>query len=165
MAEMIIRNARTSDLPFILAQFNEAILHTTAVYEYEPFTPEYINKWFQEKIEAGYPIIVAEQDHQLLGFASYGQFRQRCAYKSTVEHSVYVDAAFQGKGIGKKLLLELIEIAGKNEVHVMIGGIDAENQHSIDFHQRLGFEECGRIRQVAFKFGRWLDLVFMQKLI
>lgn len=162
---MIIRPATLTDLQFILNQFNEAILHTTAVYEYEPFTQEYINQWYQEKTTSGFPVIVAENEGILKGFASYGTFRQRCAYKTTVEHSVYVASEFQGMGIGKMLLLELIQIASKQGIHVMIGGIDAENQHSIDFHKSLGFEECGHIKEVAFKFGRWLDLVFVQKLI
>ncbi|MBL0316942.1 MAG: N-acetyltransferase [Flavobacteriales bacterium] len=153
------------DLPFILAQYNHAIEFTTAVYEYELFTVEYINKWFNDKKTTSYPVIIAEIDGTAVGFATYGQFRQRCAYKSTVEHSLYVAGEFQGKGIGKKMLQELMEIARANDVHVMIGGIDAENVNSISFHLGLGFVECGRIKEVAYKFDRWLDLVFVQKIL
>lgn len=162
---MIIRPATETDLPFILEQYNYAIEYTTAVYEYELFTIEYINKWFNDKKTTSYPVIIAEIDGTAVGFATYGQFRQRCAYKSTVEHSLYVAREFQGRGIGKKLLQALMEIALTNDVHVMIGGIDAENENSISFHLGLGFVECGRIREVAFKFDRWLDLVFVQKIL
>lgn len=160
---MIIRPATETDLSFILEQYNYAIEYTTAVYEYELFTTEYIDKWFNDKKTASYPVIIAEIDGTAVGFATYGQFRQRCAYKSTVEHSLYVAGEFQEKGIGKKMLLALMEIARANDVHVMIGGIDAENVNSISFHLGLGFVECGRIKEVHISSTDGLILYSLQK--
>jgi phosphinothricin acetyltransferase len=150
----------------VLAIFNDAILHSTALYEDEPRTMDVIRAWFDAKARGGFPIIAAEADDgTLLGFATYGTFRDRPGYRYTVEHSVYVDARFQRRGIGRRLLEELIALARTNGLHVMIGGIDAENAASIALHEQLGFFACGIVRQAGFKFGRWLDLAFYQLIL
>jgi phosphinothricin acetyltransferase len=100
-----------------------------------------------------------------LGFGSYGMFRERPAYKYTVEHSIYVDTRFRGQGIGRRLLEAVIEAAGKQDYHVMVGGIDASNTLSIKLHESLGFTHCGTVQQAGFKFGRWLDLALYQKIL
>ncbi|MEO1340658.1 MAG: N-acetyltransferase family protein [Cyanobacteria bacterium J06635_13] len=150
----------------ILDIFNQAIATSTALYDYEPRTLRAIKNWFEVKAEFSYPVLGME-DHQgiLRGFASYGTFRNYAANKYTVEHSVYVDSEFRDQGIGSKLLVELIRCAQQQNYHTMIGAIDAENVVSIRLHQSLGFSRCGRIEQVGFKFGRWLDLEFYQLIL
>jgi L-amino acid N-acyltransferase YncA len=147
----------------ILAIFNEAIVNSTALYDYKPRAPDSMKTWFAVKRSQGFPVIGVEDDAgELLGFASYGTFRAWPAYKYTVEHSIYVRSDRRGAGLGRRLLQALIAAAGDHDVHVMVGGIDAENTASIALHEQLGFKHAGTIRQAAFKFGRWLDLAFYQ---
>jgi len=147
----------------ILAIFNEAIEHSTALYDYRARTPAMMEAWFDAKERAGYPVIgVIDDADQLLGFGSYGPFRAWPAYKYTLEHSLYVERSHRGQGIGRLLLTELIAAAKRQDIHTLIGGIDSQNAASIALHRRLGFEQCAHIRQVGFKFGRWLDLQFYQ---
>ena len=150
----------------ILAIFNEAIVNSTALYDYKLRTPADMAAWFDGKARKDYPVIGMESgDGELMGFASYGQFRERPAYKYTVEHSVYVDTRFRGQGVGRALLKAVIEAAGKQDYHVMVGGIDAANAVSIKLHESLGFTPCGIVQQAGFKFGRWLDLAFYQLIL
>ena len=124
---------------------------------------ESMTAWFRTKTDGGFPVIGAEDDAGvLLGFASYGTFRAHAAYKYTVEHSVYVAAAHRGRGVGLVLMRELIENARRRGYHVLVGGIDATNDVSIALHRKLGFTPSGIVREVGFKFGRWLDLAFYQ---
>jgi len=147
----------------ILDIYNDAIANTTAVYEYQLFQPEKIRTWFADKRTGKYPVIgAADEAGNLLGFASYGVFRARPAYKYSVEHSVYVHKGHRGKGVGRELLKRIIAAAQAQDYHVMIGGIDAENLASIELHKQFGFVHAGTITQAGFKFGRWLDLVFYQ---
>lgn len=150
----------------ILAIFNEAIANSTALYDYKPRTPESMVAWFATKRAHGFPVIGLEDDSdKLLGFASYGTFRAFPAYKYTVEHSVYVEAGHRGAGLGRTLLEAIIDEAAARDVHVMVGAIDAANAGSIGLHQRLGFEHAGTVRQAGFKFGRWLDVAFYQRIL
>jgi phosphinothricin acetyltransferase len=150
----------------ILAIFNEAIANSTALYDYQLRTPADMTLWFEAKARKNYPVIGVENDAgELMGFASYGQFRERPAYKYTVEHSVYVDTRFRGQGVGRVLLKELIEAARRQDFHVLVGGIDASNAVSIKLHESLGFTHCGTVQQSGFKFGRWLDLALYQLIL
>ncbi|MEN4917607.1 N-acetyltransferase family protein [Achromobacter spanius] len=147
----------------ILAIFNDAIATSTALYDYKPRPREAMQGWFQAKQQGGFPVVGLENEAgELMAFASYGTFRAWPAYKYSVEHSVYVDARFRGRGLGEALMCELIGRARANGVHVVIGGIDATNQGSIRLHEKLGFQHAGTIREAGFKFGRWLDLAFYQ---
>jgi phosphinothricin acetyltransferase len=146
--------------------FNEAIANSTALYDYKPRSAEVIQAWFEAKAKGRFPVIGAVGDNgEFMGFASYGTFRAFPAYKYTVEHSVYVDSRFRGRGVGRRLLEEIIKAACGQDYHVMVGGIDAANTVSIALHERLGFKHCGTIRQAGFKFGRWLDLAFYQLIL
>lgn len=150
----------------ILEIFNQAIATSTALYDYQPRTLATIQTWFEVKTKNNYPIIGIESDRgSLMGFASYGTFRSWAAYKYSIEHSVYVDSPYRGRGIGKKLLQELIKVAQQQNYHMMIGGIDAENHVSIKLHQSMGFQHCGTIKHAGYKFGRWLDLEFYQLIL
>jgi len=150
----------------ILVIFNEAIVTSTALYDYRPRAPESMVGWFKAKEAGHFPVIGCVDDAgQLLGFASYGTFRAWPAYKYSVEHSVYVHKDHRGRGIGVALMERLLAEAEAREVHVVIGGIDAANATSIALHEKLGFTHAGTIRQAGFKFGRWLDLAFYQKVL
>ncbi|KAF2513916.1 GNAT family N-acetyltransferase [Flavobacterium foetidum] len=162
---IILRQASENDLQKILEIVNYSILHTTANYSYEIQTIEVQKKWFDDKKAKNLPVVVAEMDGEVVGFGSYGQFREKIGYQYTVEHSVYVVDNIIGKGIGSKLLTELIRLAKEQGYHVMIGAIDADNEGSIAFHEKFGFVATGTIREVGYKFDHWLDLVFMQLIL
>jgi L-amino acid N-acyltransferase len=150
----------------VLAILNEAIENSTALYDYRARTPAMMDAWYDAKEKARYPVIgVIDDADELLGFGSYGPFRAWPAYKYSVEHSLYVERAHRGQGIGRLLLAELIAAATRQDYHTLIGGIDAQNAASIALHRRLGFEPCGHIRHAGFKFNRWLDLTLHQLLL
>lgn len=150
----------------ILDIFNDAILHSTALYDYQARTMDNMVSWFNNKEAGNYPVIGIESESgELMGFASYGSFRAYPANKYTLEHSVYVANAHRGKGIASLLMQRLIELAQEQNYHTLIGSIDASNQPSIALHEKLGFTHAGTIRHAGFKFGDWLDLAFYQLLL
>lgn len=159
---MHIRTATKGDLPAILEIYNQVLLTSTAIYDDQPSSLEERLDWFEGRVQQGFPVLVAEEGGAVVGFASYGPWRGRWGYRFTVEHSVHVDARHRGAGVGGALLAALIELAKEAGLHVMVGGIDAENLNSIRFHARFGFEQVGHAKEVARKFDRWLDLVTMQ---
>ncbi len=161
----MVRCTRKQHGAAILDIFNDAIAHTTALYEYKPRSAGTIRTWFADKEAGDFPVIGAEQAGVLVGFATYGTFRPRAAYKYTVEHSVYVHKDHRGRGFGLGLMQELIKAAREQQYHVLIGGIDVSNTGSIILHERLGFTLSGTLPQVAYKFGRWLDLGFYQLIL
>ena len=150
----------------ILDIFNHAILNSTALYDYKPRELSSMVAWFATKRSNGFPVIGVEDDAgRLLGFASYGTFRAFAAFKYSVEHSIYIHHEHRGKGLGEQLLTRLIEEAIARDVHILVGGIDLSNTGSIALHEKLGFEASGVIKQAGYKFGRWLDLAFYQKIL
>jgi len=164
--EFNIRPCSEDQLPEIMAIFNEAILHSTALYDYNPRTMEVMLSWWSDKQKGNYPVIgIFNPANLLLGFATYGSFRIRPAYKYTVEHSVYVRADQRGKGLGTLLLKEIVKKAKEQDYHVLIGGIDASNKESIMLHEKEGFTFCGILHQTGYKFGRWLDLAFYELIL
>ena len=145
----------------ILAILNDAIVNSTALYDYVPRPPEAMVSWFATKRANGFPVVgVIDDSGTLMGFASWGTFRAFPAYKYTMEHSVYVHPEHRGKGLGKILMQELITRARLANVHTLVGCIDASNAGSIHLHQSLGFTHAGTFKEVGFKFGRWLDVAF-----
>ena len=150
----------------ILDIFNEAIANSTALYDYKARTSESMVGWFEAKNKGRYPVIGIEDDAgTLVGFGSYGAFRAWPAYKYTVEHSIYIESRFRGQGHGRTLLEALVAAATQQDYHVMVGGIDASNAVSIKLHESLGFTHSGTVKQAGFKFGRWLDLAFYQRIL
>ncbi|MGF1689205.1 N-acetyltransferase family protein [Photobacterium japonica] len=147
----------------MLAIFNEAIAHSTALYEYEPRTLAVMENWFHGKTKGDFPVVGAfDQQGKLMGFASYGRFREQPAFQFTVENSIYLDAKYRGKGVATELMKTLIVLAQHQGYQTMVGAIDLENIASLRLHQKFGFEEAGIIKQAGFKFDRWLDLAFYQ---
>jgi L-amino acid N-acyltransferase YncA len=149
--------------PQVLAILNDAIVTSTALFDYVPRPAASMVAWFDSRQANGFPVIgVEDAQGQLLGFASLGTFRAWPAYKYTVEHSVYVHRDHRGKGLGRVLLQEVIAAARARDFHVLVGGIEATNTASIALHISLGFSHAGTIAHAGFKFGRWLDLCFYQ---
>ncbi|CAM2943446.1 GNAT family N-acetyltransferase [Flavobacterium frigoris] len=163
--EIKIRPYQAEDTQAILDIINYNILNSTALYDYNVRSYEQQKTILDDKINKGFPVIVAELDGAVTGFGMYSEFRFREAYKYTVEHSVYVNNDFHGKGIGKILLQELIILAKKQGLHTMVAVIDAENQSSVVFHEKFGFTTAGMIKESGFKFDRWLHSVFMQLIL
>ncbi len=160
--DVVLCNYETHATP-ILDILNEAIVSSTALFDYRPREPASMVEWFRAKKAHGFPVLGAiGSGGELLGFATYGTFRAFPAYKYTVEHSVYVHKDHRRKGIGRELLTRLIAAAEQQSLHVMVAGIDAANAASIALHAELGFTCAGTIHHAGFKFGRWLDLVFYE---
>jgi phosphinothricin acetyltransferase len=160
-----IRDAADADLPGLLLIYNDVIATSTAVFSTDPVTLEERRQWWRARVTLGYPVLVARDESGVVGFATFGDFRAWPGYRHTVEHSVHVRADRRGQGIGSRLIEALLPIAAACGKHVMIAGVDAANTGSIRLHERLGFERVGYLHQVGCKFGRWLDLVFLQKLL
>jgi L-amino acid N-acyltransferase YncA len=163
--DVVIREAQEADLSDLLAIYNDAVLTTTAVYDYSERTAEQQSAWFKAKRDQGLPVLVAENGGDAVGFASYGPFRPWPAYLHSVENSLYVAADWRGRGIGSLLLPALIQRATDRGLHAMIAGIDAANEASLRLHAKFGFEPVGRFREVGWKFERWLDLAFLQRML
>ncbi len=159
---IMIRPMIMEDLASVLEIYNDAILNTTFVYRLEPESLEEKKKWFLDNEKENNPMLVYEEDGNVIGFATYKKFRPSDGYKYTMEHSVYVSSKHQGKGIGKKLLQTLIEEAKNREVRTLIAVIDSENIGSIKFHEQFGFCFAGKLKNVGYKFGKWLDTVYYQ---
>lgn len=160
---MIIRDATPDDLPAVRDIYNDAVANTTAIWNETIVDLENRMKWFSDRQKSGYPVLVAiAGDGTVAGYASFGDWRAFDGYRHTVEHSVYVEKNQRGGGIGKALMLALIERATALGKHVMVAGIEAGNTGSIRLHEKLGFTITGEMKEVGTKFGRWLDLTFMQ---
>ena len=162
---MTIRYATLTDIPQILAIYNHAVLTSTASYDIEPHTFAMRLAWFADKERNGQPVFVIEDEDGVAGFGTYGPFREKIGYRFTVEHSIYIAEGKRGMGMGKLLLQKLIDSATESGYHVMIAGIDSSNELSLKFHRSFGFEEVAHFREVGHKFGQWLDVIFLQKML
>ena len=160
---LIVRDATLEDAADVLAIYNFAALNTTAVWTDGAVDLESRRAWILARQQAGYPVLVAMKGRDVVGFASFGDFRPWPGYRHTVENSVYIDERHHRAGIGRSLVAALIERATALNKHTMIAAIEAANTASIGLHASLGFAEVGRMPEVGCKFGRWLDLVLMQK--
>jgi len=160
-----IRKATEHDLAQMLAIYNEIIANTTAVFQYDLHTLDMRIEWFAQKHKEGFPVFVAEENNEVVGFSTIGAFRNWQAYKYSVENSVYVKSDMRGKGIGKLLLQATINAAKEMKMHTIIAGIDASNETSIAMHKQFGFVEVAYFKEVGYKFDRWLDLNFLQLMV
>ncbi|MEL6894095.1 MAG: N-acetyltransferase family protein [Actinomycetota bacterium] len=165
---MIIRDAVDADMARCRDLYNALIESTTVAWTEQPQTLRQRRAWFRHQQRDRYPVLVAEDPTGVVGFAAYGSFRGSGTwpgYRYTVEHTIHVDRDRWGRGVGRSLMEALVARAQLSEVHVMVGAVDADNLESIRFHERLGFVEVARMPEVGHKFGRWLDLVLMQRII
>lgn len=163
--DMRIRDAAPADLTEITRILNRAVRETTAVWYDAPRSKDQMEAWFETRTRRGFPVLVAEDETGVVGYASYGPFRPHDGFKTTVEHSIYVTPGAQGRGIGSRLLEALVARAVAQGLHVMVGGLEAGNAASLALHARHGFVETGRMPEIGAKFGRRLTLVFMQRLL
>jgi phosphinothricin acetyltransferase len=160
---LLIRDARETDLPEILAIHNTAIAETTAIWDTEPVDLDERLAWWRDRTTAGYPVLVADLDGAVAGYAGYGRWRPKSGYRFSVENSVYVAERFQRRGVATALLTELLARARRSgAVHTMIAAIESSNTGSIALHQRFGFRVVGVLPHVGYKFGEWMDLTMMQ---
>ncbi|MCX5517816.1 GNAT family N-acetyltransferase [Kaistia defluvii] len=158
-----IRPATEADLPAILAIYNDAVVNTAAIWNDDIVDLDNRVAWFRTRTGQGFPVLVAAEDDRVLGYASYGDFRAFQGYRFTVENSIYVASAARGKGAGSALLAALVDAARAQGKHMMVAGIEAGNDVSLRLHAKQGFVETARMPELGFKFGRYLDLVFLQK--
>jgi len=162
---IIVRDAVEGDLPAVLEIYNHAIVNETSVWNDDVVDLANRIAWWRKRTSDGFPVFVADLDGNVVGYGTFGEFRHNQGYRFTVEHSIYVTSSVQRRGVGSVLLTRLIAEARSTNRHAIVGGIASDNIASIALHQRFGFVETGRMPQVGFKFGRWLDLVLMQKLL
>jgi L-amino acid N-acyltransferase YncA len=163
---VIIRDAQEADLAGIRDIYNDAVANTTAIWNNYAVDLDNRRAWLAERTALGFPVLVAvDAEENVLGYSSYGTWRAFDGFRQTVEHSVYVRSDLRGQGLGPKLMQALIERARESGLHVMVAAIESGNAASIRLHERLGFVTTGQMPQVGQKFGRWLDLTFMQLLL
>lgn len=155
-----IRTATISDLPDILYIINHSITTSTADYRYDTISMEELEQWYNQ-----HPVFVATMNNLVVGYATYSQFRERIGFQYSVEHSIYCHHDYQGKGIGRLLMNELIAYAKEQKIHTMVACIDSDNTNSIAFHKKLGFQLAGQMKEVGYKFGRYLDMTLMQLML
>lgn len=166
MEEIEIISANESHLHEIQYIMNDAVLHTTAIYDYHERDEAYMKQWFSNKLIQQMPVLVAvNKEQHVLGYGSFGVFRPFDGFQFCVENSLYVHPQHQGKSIGKLLLAALIQAAEQKSFHTMVAVIDAENEKSVALHEKFGFSVAGKLNQAGFKFQKWLDLLFMQKML
>ncbi|WP_087722186.1 GNAT family N-acetyltransferase [Pandoraea sp. PE-S2T-3] len=157
-----VRDATDSDLAVIRDIYNDAVEHTTAIWNEIVVDLDNRREWLTARLAKGFPVIVAQRGDDVLGYASYGDWRAFDGYRHTVEHSIYIHQNARGGGVGEALMRALIERARAANIHVMIASIEAQNAPSIRLHEKLGFRTVGVFSEVGTKFGRWLDLTCME---
>lgn len=160
-----MRAAKREDCAAILEIYNDAVVKTTATYDYEPRTLEHRQQWFDEHEHCGFPVFVAEENGRVIGWSALGSYHDRAGYRFTLQNAVYVAESARGKGVGKALMAPLVDWARTMQFRAVIAVIDADNAASINLHAKFGFVEVGRFPKVGFKFGRWLDVAYMELLL
>ncbi len=159
---MTIRPLQHADIEAVTEIYNEVLIHTTAIFRDTPASPQEREEWWKAQCEKGYPVMVAEEDGKILGFGSFGDFRSWPGYRFTVEATIHLCPEARRRGIGSVLLRELIAHARSLGKHMLVAGVDADNTASLNFLAKMGFEETAHMREVGYKFGRYLDLIFLQ---
>ena len=165
MTDTVIRAATSDDLKAITEIYNDAVLTTTATWDDAPVSLQNRRSWLAAHTHHPYVTLVAEESGTVVGFAAYGMFREKAGWSLTAEHSLYLAPAARGRGIGSRLLAALVEAAEERGIHTLIGVLSADNEASMALHRRLSFVETARMPQVGKKFGRWLDAVFVERIL
>jgi phosphinothricin acetyltransferase len=159
---MVITDAVEADLPKITEIYNDVIRTSTAIFSDTPVTVEDRVAWWKARVAQGYPVLVAKDENGIAGFATFGDFRAWPGYRFTVEGTIHIDGTARRRGVGAALLKVLMQRARTAGKHVMVAGVDSANVASLGFLEGNGFERVGHLREVGHKFGRFLDLVFLQ---
>lgn len=160
-----VRGARSDDLPAIVSIYNHYVEHSTCTFALEPMTEAASVEWFQGRDPARHPVTVALRSGGIVGWGALSRWKDRAGYARTVEASVYVHPDLHRRGIGSTLLSDLIDRARSLGHRTIVGGACAEHRGSLELQRKLGFEEVGRMRDVGYKFGRWLDVVHTQLML
>lgn len=158
----VIRDATEADLPAIMEIYNDAVANTTAIWNETQVDLANRAAWFEARRQRNFPVLVAEVEGQIAGYASYGDWRAFDGFRHSVEHSVYIHKDRRGAGLGRHLMTALIGRAGERGIHVMVACVEAGNAASIRLHESLGFRNVGTFSEVGTKFGRWLDLTCLE---
>ncbi len=161
--DFVIRDASLDDLDAINAIYNECVLNTTATFHERPVARDERLAWWRE-LEGRFPVLVAESEGKLIGWANIGEYSDRCAYRFTLASSVYLSPEARGCGLGLAIMTELLARVPTGEYHSVLAIASAESEASLRLHERLGFREVGRLKEVGFKFGRWIDVVITQRM-
>jgi L-amino acid N-acyltransferase YncA len=159
----MIRAATGSDADAVARIYNHYIGNTIVTFEEEPISSADIVSRLAEVTAASLPWIVVEQDGQVLGYASASKWKGRCAYRFSVETTIYLDPAVTGKGLGTRLYERLLSMLRQGPTHVVIGGIALPNAASVALHEKLGFTKVAHFREVGFKFEKWIDVGYWQE--
>ena len=159
-----IRPATAADLPAISAIYNYYVSNSTCTFALDEETLDDRIAWFQNRTEI-HPVRVAEEAGGVIAWASLSAWNKRCAYAQTVESSVYIRHDHHRRGIGKALMLELLKLAPELKLHTILAGVTSEQDASLALHQSLGFTEAARFKELGFKFGKWLDVIYLQKMV
>lgn len=160
----IVRSAVAEDVPAIHAIFNHYIVNSTCIFHEEPVSLDWQRRWFEEH-GGKHPVFVAESGGEVVGWASLSAYSGRCGYRYTVENSVYVKDGHARRGIGATLLQRLIDAAREHGHHVVVALITADQQPSLALHEKFGFEKVGHFKELGHKFGRWHDVIQMQRMV
>lgn len=161
-----IRPALRSDVPAILEIYNDAVLNTTASADYKVRSLESRYEWFDEHAREGYPVFVAENaEGVVVGWSSLSRYQERYGYRFSTENSIYVHPEWRGRGVGKRLMPPLIESAQTMGLHAILAGISADNEASLNLHAQFGFVKVAHFKETILKFGQWLDVVYMEKIV
>lgn len=159
MPTTLIRPAQQQDLPVLLAIYNHEILNGVATFDLQPKSLAERQSWFDEHNKNNHPLLVAEQDGEVLGYTSLSRYAEKAAYNSTVELSVYIAPSARRQGIASQLMLAVIDLAKKdNATHLIVSLITGTNQTSISLHQKFGFNKVGTLHQVGYKHQQFLDV-------
>lgn len=165
---MAIRDASAADIPAIVGLYNALIPTHTITWTEALDDVEGRRAWLKRQLREGFPVLVADEGAEVVGYTCYEHFRGEGkwpGYRATVELSIHVREDHWGTGVGRALIEALVERARAADIHVLVAAIDSENDASIRFHERVGFVEVARMPETGQKFGRWLDLVLMQRIL
>lgn len=165
MDDVLIRRATHEDAPAMAAIYNQSVEHSTATFDTKPETAADRAAWLDDHTAPQHPVLVAERDGRMVGWASLSRYSTRCAYEATVEVSAYIDEEEQGKGLGRTLTEAVIDAGREGGVHAVVSRICTENTASLAMARKLGFFEIGVMREVGMKFGRSLDIMWMEKIL
>lgn len=164
--DIVIRRATAVDVPAIQEIYNDAVRRTIASADYDPQPLKARLIWFQEHEREGYPVFVAEQaDETIVGWSSLSKYRERIGYRFTAEDSIYIAERLRGQGIGKLLMQPVVDAAEQMGLHAVLAVIAGHNEPSLRLHTSFGFEQVGLLKQVIFKFGEWIDVAILEKMI